>query len=870
VRKLRELILRFGGLFNKQRKDLELNEEIESHLQMHIDDNLRLGMTPEEARRQAMIKLGGIESTKEAYRDQRGLPLLETLWQDVRYGARMLRRNPGFTAAAVLTLALGIGATTAIFSLINAVLLEPLPYEQPGQLVYLWETRENKQPGDVSPGAFMNWRDQSSSLEGVSAIREASANLTGTGQPERINGLRVSANFLSILRERPEVGRGFFSEEERVGGGDKVVVLSHGLWQRRFGGDTNLIGKLIQLDGEGYLMVGVLRANALATEPQVDFLVPFGWHRHYGSHNLRVIGRLKPGFTAQQARAELAAIKERMQADYPKWKEAWSVAVVPMHEEVTGEVKPTLLILLGAVGCVLLVACANVANLLLSRAVARQREMAVRTALGASRWRTIRQVLTESVLLSTLGGVLGVSIAFGGVRTLLAWNEGPVRHLAEAHVDARMLGFALFIALGTGVGFGIFPALRLSGLRLDPVLKEGGRGVVASSRGRLQSGLIIAEIALALMLLTGAGLLMRSFAKLMSVSPGFVAQHALAMDLSIPDTKYPSASAKVEFMQRVVDQMSAVPGVETAGYTWNRPMRGIGSDERSMRVVGRQYASDQGYGVKYEGVAGDCFRALGVPLLKGRTFLRADYSTSAAPVVVCSETLARRVFSNEEPIGKYVQFDKDERNYEIVGMVGDIRLTELLDDRLDRIYFPQVGGNGSLFVRTRVAPASLVEPIRKSILQIDADQPVSNVRTLEQDISRSVNAKRQTLTLLGFFAVVALGLAALGLYGVLAHAVALRRQEIGIRMALGAQRKDVLRLILRNGMRLTLVGVVLGLVGAFGLTRVLRNQLYQVGTTDPLTFAVVALPLGLVAFFACLIPARRATKVDPMVALRHD
>jgi predicted permease len=432
-----------------------------------------------------------------------------------------------------------------------------------------------------------------------------------------------------------------------------------------------------------------------------------------------------------------------------------------------------------------------------------------------------------------------------------------------------MLGFALFIAVGTGVCFGVFPALRMSGPRLDPVLKESGRGVVVSSRGRLQSGLIIAEIGLALMLLTGAGLLVRSFSKLMSVSPGFVAQHALAMDLSVPNSKYPNATVKTEFVQRVVDRISTIPGVDSAGYSWNRPMQGVEMDERAMRVVGRQNQPELGYSVKYEGVAGDYFRALGVPLLKGRTFSKADNSANAAPVVVCSETLARKIFPNEDPIGKYVQFDRDEKKFEIVGMVGDIKLTQLLDDRADKIYFPHVG-NGSLIVRTRVAPLLLAEPIRKAILEVDLDQPVSNVRTLEQDITRSVAARQQTLTLLGLFAVVALGLAALGLYGVLAHAVALRRHEIGIRMALGAHRNDVLRLILRNGMGLTLLGVVLGLAGAFALTQVLRSHLYEVGPTDPITFAAVALLLVIVALLACLIPARRAANVEPIEALRTE
>jgi predicted permease len=392
---------------------------------------------------------------------------------------------------------------------------------------------------------------------------------------------------------------------------------------------------------------------------------------------------------------------------------------------------------------------------------------------------------------------------------------------------------------------------------------------VAGSRGRLQSGLIVAEIGLALMLLTGAGLLVRSFHTLMSVSPGFVPQQALAMDLSMPDIRHPSDSAKTELLHRVVDKLSALPGVDSVGYAWNRPMQGVDMDERPLRVVGRQDQPEEGYGVKYEGVAGDYFRAMGIPLLRGRAFSRTDYSTNAAPVLVCSEALARKLFPNDDPVGKYVQFDPD-RKFEIVGMVGDIRLTRLLEDRPDKIYLPHTSGNGCLIVRTRIAPASLADPIRNAILEVDADQPVSNVRTLEQDVSRSVAARSQLFTLLGLFAAIALGLAAVGLYGVLAQAVALRRRDIGIRMALGAQRSDVLRLILRNGMRLTSVGVVIGLAGAFALTRVLRNQLYHVGTTDPLTFASVALLLVVVALLACLLPARRASRVDPLVALRTE
>ena len=794
---------------------------------------------------------------------------------DLKFAFRQLLKNPGFTAVAVLTLALGIGATTAIFSIVNGVLLNPLPYEQPGQLVHLWESRAQNPRNAVSGGAFLDWREHSTSFDGLSVVSGASANLTGTGEPERINGLRVCADYLRLLREQPQIGRGFLPEEDQLGGENKVVVLANGLWQRRFGGDTNLVGKTILLDGESSTVVGILRPNALATENDPDFLVPIvlgsqGWHRSRSSHSLRVIGRLKPGVTPEMAQTELSSIKQRLESEYPSWKKDWSVSVVPMHEQVTRDMKPTLLMLLIAVGCLLLVACANVTNLLLSKAVARQREMAVRAALGASRGRMIRQVLTESLVLAALGGALGVLIAYGGVEILLGWSQGLLRRLVETHVDGRILAFTLLISLGTGVCFGLFPALQLSGPNLEPVLKEGGRGVVAGSRGRLQSGLIIAEVALALMLLTVAGLLARSFGKLMSVAPGFVSQNVLALDLSMPNAKFPDTPAKTAFVQKLVDRIAAVPGVETAGFTINMPMQGWSSDG-PMQVVGRQNQPDPGYGVRYDGVAGDYFKALGIPLLRGRTFSRADNSTNAPAVALCNEAVARKVFPGEDPIGKFIRLGSA-REYEIVGLVGDVKQTRLDDQRADRLYLPHIflGGNGSLIVRTRVAPASLAEPIRKALREVDADQPVSNVRTLEQDIARSVSARRYTLTLLGLFAGVAMGLAALGLYGVLAHAVALRRHEIGIRMALGAQRIDVLRVVLRQGMGLTLLGVAVGLAGALALTRVLRNHLYQVGPTDPITFAVVALLLIMVALLACLIPARRATKVDPMQALRTE
>jgi predicted permease len=794
---------------------------------------------------------------------------------DLRFAFRQLLKYPGFTAVAVLTLALGIGATTAIFSLVNGILLKPLPYEQPEQLVSLWERSPKNPRYPVSSGAVMDWREHSTLFEGLSVLSDWAGEFSGAGRPDRVNGLRVGADFFHILHGQLQLGRGFRPEEDQVGSDNKVIVLAHGLWQRRFGGNTNLIGQTILFDGESRIVVGILRPQALPTENDVGFLIPAGLGSHEsdrtnrGWHSYRVIGRLKSGVTPEMAQAELASIRQRLEAEYPSHERDWSVSVVPLHEQVTGDMKPALWVLLGAVGCVLLVACANVANLLLSRAVARQREMAVRAALGASRWRIIRQVLTESLVLAGLGGALGVLIAYGGLEVLLGWSEGPLRRLAEAHVDGRILAFTLLIALGTGVGFGLLPALQLSGPDLGSVLKAGGRSVAAGSRGKLQSGLIVVEVALALMLLTGAGLLMRSFARLTSVSTGFVAEGVLALDLSLPDARFPSNTARAGFVQRLMDRIAAVPGVDTAGFTVNVPMQGW-SSVAAMQVVGRQNQSDPIYFLRYDAVAGDYFQALGIRLLRGRTFSRADNSTNASPVAVCNESVVRKVFPNEDPLGQFIHCGNTQ--FEIVGVVADVKQTRLDDDRADRIYFPHVrhAADGSLLVRTHVGPASLAGAIRQAILEVDSDQPVSNVRTLEQDIARSVATRRHTVTLLGLFAGVALGLAALGLYGILAHAVELRRNEIGIRIALGAQRTDVFRLVLRHGLELTLMGLAIGFVGALALTRILQSQLYEVGPTDPITFSAVALMLVIAAALACWLPARRAARVDPINALRSE
>jgi len=877
-----KLRLRFRALFQKEKLDARMDDEMRSHIEMQTQENIEAGMKPEEARYAALKQFGWVESIKDTCREQRGVSWIENLGQDIRYGARMLRKNPGFTTVAVLTLALGIGTNTAIFSVLNGVLLKPLPYEKPGQLVQVWEAPQPGKWSAVTPGAFADWKEGSTSLEALSLVTATAMNLAGEGQPERLSGLMVSAGYLKVLRLQPVLGRGFLPDDDKPGGDNKVVVIAHGLWQQHFGADPGVIGHAIRLNGEPHTVIGVLPPKtALSGWPQQgdwQFLIPFAFPPDVSpttreDHRYAVVARLKPTATPEQAQAELSAIKQRMQSLYPKWKENWGVMMVPLREQITGNVKPTLLVLMGAVGFVLLIACANVANLLLAKVASRRKEMAIRAALGASRWRVIRQVLTESSLLALFGGFLGVGLAWCGVEVLSQWRGVTLPRVEEIALDLRVLTFSLLAAVGTGLLFGLVPALQVSAPNLNDTLKEGGRGSTGS-HSRVRSGIIVAEVALALMLLAGAGLLVRSFFGLLNVDPGFDPRNTLAMDLHVPPGRYPSDDDRARFFQQLCERLEAVPGVEAVGRASSLPMLGW-SSETNVKVPGRANQPEPGYSARWDSAVGNYFNALGIPLLRGRNFTARDNSRSAPPVVVVNEALAAKIFPNEDPLGKRLRFwnyQGRDLEWEIVGVVGNVRQNQLDDNRMDRLYLPAVavGGSGSLVVRTKGPPLALVESIRKEILTLDPDQAVSNIRTMEQAISRSLSARRFTLTLLGIFAAAALGLAVIGLYGVMAFAVTQRTHEIGIRMALGAQRTDVLRLILRHGLGLTLLGVALGLAGALALTRVLRNHLYEVGATDPATFTAVALLLGMVALFACLIPARRATKVHPMVALRYE
>ncbi len=902
MRRLRELILRLGGLFDKQRKDRELDDEIETHLQMHIEDNLRLGMTSEEARREAMIKLGGIESMKEAYRDQRGLPRLETLWQDIRYGARMLLKNPGFTVVAVLTLALGIGANTAIFSVVNAVLLRPLPYPEPGQLVQLRMDRPGKPSTDIGSPTFVEVKAQSQSLARIAAYADGDMTLTGAGSAERVVAGAVTADFFPLLGVHPALGRNFIREEDTPNG-PKAVILGHGLWQSRFGGDAGLLGRAITLNQQSYTVVGILPARFQYPEPFQLWIplalsetgaggtfVPYGEGMGY----LKSIARLKPGVTLEQAQTELQTIAQRIQPSGPTATPGGNprrrgegrgggdrgdsvLTLVGLHEQVVGDVKGALLVLLGAVALVLLIACANVANLLLARAAARQKEMAVRAALGAGRLRIARQLLTESVLLSVAGGGLGLMMAFWGVRALGQWSGASLPAMHGIGIDAWVLAFTLGVSIITGLAFGLAPAFQTWRTDVNTALKEEGRGDTGAHRNRLRHLLVVSEVALALVLLIGAGLLIKSFSRLLDVNPGFRADGVLTFQVTLTEGK--SSAQRVNFVEQIVERLKALPGVQAAAATDSLPLTHF-SRITPAEIEGRppiDFSRAKPGEVKPASrptVTHDYFNAMGIQLKSGRTFTSQDARPTAG-VVIVNEAFEKHHFPGESAVGKRIRLRAGPAKgwLTIVGVVSDVRQSGLAGDVKLEVYSPELEGvDGAMSFVIRVAgnPTHLISTVRGVVAAVDPNQPLHNVMTMEQRLANTTTSRRLNTALLGSFAGVALLLAVVGIYGVMSYAVTQRRREIGVRMALGAQRSDVLGLIIHGGLRLTLAGVVIGLIGALALTRYLSSLLFEIKPTDPVTFLGIAVALTGVALLASWLPARRAAKVDPMVALRYE
>jgi predicted permease len=793
---------------------------------------------------------------------------MEDLFHDLRTSLRSLLRQPMLTVVAVATLGIGLGASSAVFTLTDAVLLQPLPYADPERLVQLWETPEAGAHNPISAGVLADWRTHSRSFEGITIFNSVELNLTGDGEPERLTGLRISADGLRLLGARPALGRVFSPGEDQSGSG-KVVVLTHALWHRRFGGAHEVLGRSIRLGNEPHTIVGVLPPGFLHWDtPQlvVPFDVSTADARVRSNQWLRVVGRLKPGVSAEHASAELQAIADRFRPFYPAFKKNWGAIAVPLHTQITGDIRPSLRILMGAGALVLVIACANVANLLLARASTRGKEVSIRAALGASRWRLVRQWLADGVWLSTAGGALGLVLAMGGLRALTTMGMETLPRRFEPALDAHVVLFALVACLITAVVCGLVPALASHRPQPADALRERGAG--SRSGAGIRRGLVVSQIALAMVLLVGAGLLVNSLWRLQLVSPGFVAERALTLQLSLSPSRYPDAAHREPFFDRLLERIGVLPGVEMAALSGAMPLAYGPRD--NMFTIGAHTVLEDRY-AEFDFCTPGYFRAMGIPVRHGRVFDHRDIA-ARAPVVVVNETFVREYFRDEDPIGKRVSVGAE--GWDIVGVVGDVRSRDLANRIRPAVYrlssSAGVVSNWHLVLRTTGEPAALADGVRRAIHAIDPEQPVARVRTLEGVVAASTTSRRLTLVLLATFAAASLLLACIGLYGVMAYDVTRRTQEIGIRMALGASRGDVLALVLRHGLTLTVVGLAMGTSGALALGRVLRGLLYEVSASDPATIAATGAVLLLVAVLASWVPARRAAGIAPTEALRND
>ena len=813
------------------------------------------------------------------------------LAQDLKHGFRTLLRSPGFTSVAVIVLALGIGANTAIFSVVNAVLLQPLPFPDPARLVQIWHVPPAKSfPGftrfSVSAANYADWAAQNRFFEQTAIYAFSAANLTGRDRPEAVRMARVSAGFFPLLRVQPLLGRTFAPAEDQLGHG-QVVILSYAFWQTHFGSDPRAVGQSVSFEGQPYSIVGVMRANFRFPE-FAQAWIPMAWSDQErsvrGEHHYGVIARLNPGVALPQAQAEMSSISSRLEQQYPEDDKGWGAVVVPLREQLVGGIRLPLLVLLGAVAFVLLIACANVMNLVLARTLARQKEAAIRAVLGASRARVLQQVMAETILLALAGGALGLFLAQFGVSMIVAFFGDNLPHTSDVRLDAWVLGFTVLVSLATGVVAGLAPAWRLTRANLNDALKLGlGRTDADTGGGRLRSVLVVSEVALSLVLLIGSGLLIRSLWMLRSVDPGIDTHNVLTMYLPVSNTRFATPAQQIAFFDQVLRHVQALPGVESAGTIDSLPLNGGGSNQPIV-IEGRPagaMSEQPEVGVRL--VSPGYFSALRLHLLRGRTFNDSDAAGNQA-VIVISASMARRFWGQDDPLGKRLtlSFLPQPASREIVGIVGDVKQDGLdVADTEATLYVPMgqisvaaLGGWRSfgvtLAVRTSTDPAAMSSAIAGAIHQVNADQPVAQVLTMDQVLTQSISSQRFNMLLLAAFAGLALLLAAVGIYSVLSYTVRRRSREIGIRIALGAQLRDVLRMVVLDGMKPTLIGLAIGLAGAFALGRVLAGLVFGVSPSDPATFAAVSFLLAMVALFAILVPAFRATRVDPMTVLRDE
>jgi predicted permease len=872
------------ALFRNEELERELAAELRFHLESDTAQNLQSGMSAEEARLAALRSFGGVEQSKEECRDARRVKVVRELCQDVRYALRMLRKHPTFTAVSVITLALGIGANTAIFSVVSAVLLRPLSYPEPERLMQIGRSYSGNEVYPASEPKFMFWRDNNHSFEAMAATQGfgSGVNASGGSEPEYVEGIRVSSEFFRVLGVLPATGR-IFTKEEDSPSGERVVILTDGLWRRRYAADEKMIGKTVTLNGVNHVVVGILPASFQYTSP-ADLFMPLRLNpaSREGGHNLTVIGRLKRGVSQAQALAEMRLVGEKFRATFPRMmSDDESINLVSRQESLVQSIRLSLLILLGAVAFLLLIACANVANLQLTRAAARQKEMAIRLALGAGWWRVVRQLLAEGMVLALIGGAAGLLFALWGVRSLMALiPPGMVPRLDELSFDWRVLVFTLSLAILTGIVFGLAPVLQARLVDVSHALKQGSsRSSVGAVHNRLRNTLVVTEVAVTLMLLIGAALLVRTFANLRGVGPGFDSRNVLTFQVALSGPQYDTTAKVTEFNRRALEGFASLPGVEATAVTSSLPLLG----QFNLPYAFPGDAEPKG-AVQYRMISPDYFRVMKVALRQGRAFSASDTAGSAA-VVIVNEAFARQNFPNAEPIGQQLCVGcsyGDPAMRSVVGVVSDTKQSSLSTPAPPMVFvlFAQVPDAlnvrlkqfvaTNFVIRTIGDPMQLAASARQEVQRLDAALPVRNVRPMEEVLSRSIAQERFNVSLLGLFATIGLILAAIGIYGVMSYAVTQRTHEFGLRIALGAQMKDVLRLVIGNGMTLALIGVAIGLAGAFALTRLMTSLLFGVTPIDAPTFVTVSILLLAVALVACYIPARRAMKVNPLIALRYE